>query len=80
MQDSALLKKLNRVLTGRFSPRRTRREGTRDLCQGLEAHGRFLKEGAITDLEHREALARLRASNRPHPERRDDVAGRLSPA
>ena len=61
MQDSALMKKLNRVLTGRiikFLAELSDKE-PETYAKIYAAHGRFLKEGAITDFEHREGLAKL---------------------
>lgn len=61
MQDSSLLQKLNKVLTGRF---------LKFLGEQAEQHPetyekfyteyqRYLKEGIVTDFNHREALAKL---------------------
>jgi len=61
MQDSALMKKLNRVLTGRiikFLAELADKE-PETYAKVYTAHGRFLKEGVITDFEHREGLAKL---------------------
>lgn len=61
MQDSALLRKLNRALTGRFikflAELAEKEPDTYTKVYG--AHHRFLKEGAITDFEHREGLSKL---------------------
>lgn len=61
MQDSALMRKLNRALTGRFikflGELSDREPETYEKVYAT--HGRFLKEGAITDFEHREGLAKL---------------------
>jgi len=61
MQDSALMKKLNRVLTGRFIKflAELSEKEPETYTKVYAAHGRFLKEGAITDFEHREGLAKL---------------------
>ncbi len=61
MQDSALLKKLNRALTGRFL-KFLAELGEKEpdtFTKVYQAHHRFLKEGAITDFDHREALSKL---------------------
>ena len=61
MQDSALMQKLNRVLTGRFL-KFLDEEAKNDPARYatfFEEHGAFLKEGAVTDYEHREPLSRL---------------------
>ncbi len=74
MQDSALMKKLNRVLTGRFIKflAELSEKEPESYAKVYAAHGRFLKEGAITDFDHREGLAKLSASNprSPRPARR----------
>jgi len=61
MQDSALMRKLNRVLTGRFIKflGELAEKEPETYARIYAAHGRFLKEGAITDFEHREGLAKL---------------------
>ena len=61
MQDSALMKKLNRVLTGRFIKflAELAEKEPETYTKVYAAHGRFLKEGTITDFEHREGLAKL---------------------
>jgi molecular chaperone HtpG len=61
MQDSALLQKINRVITGKFL------KFLEDQAEKDSAHydkffdefGRFLKEGVISDFSHREALGKL---------------------
>ena len=61
MQDSALLKKLNTALTGRFL-KFLEETAERDapLYDTFYAeHSRFIKEGVATDFAHREALGRL---------------------
>ena len=61
MQDTSLLQKLNKVLTGRF---------LKFLSEQADLHSetyekfyaeyqKFLKEGIVTDFTHREALAKL---------------------
>jgi molecular chaperone HtpG len=61
MQDTALMQKLNRVLTGRFL-KFLEEQTTKDPAAYDEFYAeyqRFLKEGVVTDLLHREALGRL---------------------
>lgn len=61
MQDTALLQKLNRALTGRFlkylEEQASREPALYDTFYG--EYQRFLKEGVVTDLAHREALGKL---------------------
>lgn len=61
MQDSALLKKLNRTLTARFLKflAELSEKEPATYAKIYAAHSRFLKEGVITDHEHREGLAKL---------------------
>ena len=61
MQDTALLEKLNRVLTGRFLKFLDETAETDDaLYEKFYAqYARFLKEGVATDFTHRDALAKL---------------------
>jgi molecular chaperone HtpG len=61
MQDSALLQKLNKVLTGRFLKfLEDEAKGNADAYAGFfQEFGHFLKEGIVSDFAHREALARL---------------------
>ncbi len=61
MQDSALVQKLNRVITKRFLKFLEKEEETDEERYGrfYARFQRFLKEGAATDFEHREALAKL---------------------
>ena len=61
MQDSALLKKLNQVLTGRFLRfLEEQAEKVHDTYLKFYAeHSRFLKEGLISDYSQREAIAKL---------------------
>lgn len=61
MQDTALLQKLNRALTGRFlkflEEQASREPALYDTFYA--EYQRFLKEGVVTDLAHREALGKL---------------------
>ncbi len=61
MQDTALMQKLNRVLTGRFL--KFLEEQSEKDQTGYEKfyleYQRFLKEGVAGDFSHREALSRL---------------------
>jgi molecular chaperone HtpG len=61
MQDTALMQKLNRVLTGRFL-KFLEEQSEKDQA-GYEKfyleYQRFLKEGVAADFVHREALSRL---------------------
>jgi molecular chaperone HtpG len=70
MQDSALLRKLNRALTNRFLKflGETSEKDPPTFDRIYAVHGRFLKEGAITDLEHREAIAKLLRFESSHTE------------
>ncbi len=61
LQDSALVKKLSRVITGRFLrflDERAKKE-PETFKTFFETFGRFLKEGAALDHEHRGELAKL---------------------
>lgn len=61
MQDSALVQKLNRLLTKRyikFLEKAAKDDGEKYL-EFFERFGRFLKEGAVTSLEHQESLMGL---------------------
>jgi TNF receptor-associated protein 1 len=61
MQDSSLVQKLNRVLTGRFLKFLDER-AEKDAESYEKFYGeyqRFLKEGVITDMTHKEALGKL---------------------
>lgn len=61
MQDSALVQKLNKVLTGRFL-KHLEETSVKDPAvfeKFYEQFGRFLKEGIVNDYSHREALGRL---------------------
>jgi TNF receptor-associated protein 1 len=61
MQDSSLMQKLNRVLTGRFlkflEERAEKEPESYDKFYG--EYQRFIKEGVITDLVHKDALGKL---------------------
>ena len=61
MQDSALLQKLNRVLSGRFLKFLDEEAKTdADKYTGFfKEFGHFLKEGVVGDFTHREALSKL---------------------
>ncbi len=61
MQDSALLKKLNKVLTGRFLKflDETAEKDAALYDTFYAEYSRFLKEGVATDFAHREALGKL---------------------
>jgi TNF receptor-associated protein 1 len=61
MQDSALLKKLNQVLTGRFLRfLEEQAEKAPDTYAKFYAeHSRFLKEGLVSDFHQREPLGKL---------------------
>jgi molecular chaperone HtpG len=61
MQDSALLRKLNRALTSKVL-RFLAEESTKDPDAYAAFHaeyGRFLREGILSDHEHRDGLAKL---------------------
>jgi TNF receptor-associated protein 1 len=61
MQDSALLQKLNKVLTGRFI-KFLDEQSQKDAAaynKFFDEFGRFIKEGIVTDWSHREALGKL---------------------
>lgn len=61
MQDSSLVRKLNRVVTKRFL-KFLDGEAKDDPAKYKEFYGkfsRFLKEGVVTDYDHREGLAKL---------------------
>jgi len=61
MQDTSLMQKLNRVLTGRFL--KFLDEQAEKDAAGYEKfyaeYNRFLKEGVATDMTHKEALGKL---------------------
>ena len=80
MQDSALMQKLNRVLTGRFLKflDEEAKSEPENYAKFFAEHGHCLKEGVATDYEHRAALfqaAPLRVQL--HGERQADFAGGL---
>ena len=61
MQDSSLMQKLNKVLTGRFL-KHLEELAEKDALQFekfYEQFSRFIKEGVVTDYTHREALSKL---------------------
>jgi molecular chaperone HtpG len=61
MQDTALMQKINRVLTGRFL--KFLEEQAQKDAPGYEKfyaeYQRFLKEGIVTDMVHKDALGKL---------------------
>ncbi len=61
MQDSALMQKLNKVLTGRFLKfLEEEAKSDADKFSGFfKEFGHFLKEGIVSDYTHRDALAKL---------------------
>lgn len=61
MQDTSLLQKLNKVLTGRFLKFLDEQAGQDAEAYGkfYREHQRFLKEGVVTDFTHKEALGKL---------------------
>ena len=61
MQDSALMQKLNKVLSGRFLKfLEDEAKSDADKYAGFfKEFGHFLKEGVVSDFTHREALAKL---------------------
>lgn len=61
MQDSALLQKLNRVLTGRFLKflEEEAKTDAEKYVQFFKEFGHFLKEGVVSDFTQRDALAKL---------------------
>ncbi len=61
MQDSTLIQKLNRALTGRFLRflEEQAEKKPDDYAKFYEQYHRFLKEGALNDFNHREALSKL---------------------
>jgi TNF receptor-associated protein 1 len=61
MQDTSLMQKLNRVLTGRFLKfldEQSEKE-PETYEKFYEEYQRFLKEGVVTDFTHKEALGKL---------------------
>jgi TNF receptor-associated protein 1 len=61
MQDSALLQKLNKVLTGRFLKflEEEAQSDSEKYAGFFKEFGHFLKEGVVSDFAHRETLAKL---------------------
>jgi TNF receptor-associated protein 1 len=61
MQDSALVRKLNSVLTKRFVKflAKQAKEAPEDFMEFNKRFGRFLKEGIVASPEHQESLAGL---------------------
>ncbi len=61
MQDSALVRKLNSILTGRFIKHLEgiAKRKPEDYESFWKAFGTYIKEGVSTDFEHRETLAKL---------------------
>ncbi len=61
MQDTALMRKLNQVLTGRFlkflDEQAEKEPAAYDKF--YEQYNRFLKEGVVTDFTHKQALGKL---------------------
>ncbi len=70
MQDSALMQKLNKVLTGRFLKfLEDEAKGDADKYgEFFKEFGRFIKEGVVSDYAHREALAKLLRYESSHSE------------
>lgn len=61
LQDSALIRKLSKVITGRFL-KMLNEEATKDpekFAKFHETFGRFIREGIVTDFTHRAELAKL---------------------
>jgi molecular chaperone HtpG len=61
MQDSSLMQKLNRVITGRFL-KFLEEQAEKDPAhfdRFFNEFGRFIKEGVISDFTHRESLGKL---------------------
>ncbi len=71
MQDSALLKKLNDVLTKRFLKflDEQAKEDPEKYDRFFKEHGHCLKEGIATDWTHREALGKLLRFESSHTEK-----------
>ena len=61
MQDSALVQKLNKILTGRFLKHLSTEAGKNPDAykEFYDQFGLFLKEGITTDFSHQEKLAKL---------------------
>src|SRR5437763_13413155 len=61
MQDTTLMQKLNKVLTGKFL-KFLDEQAEKDSAayqKFFQEFGRFLKEGIVTDFTHREAIGKL---------------------
>ncbi len=71
MQDSALLKKLNDVLTKRFLKylEEEAKNDAEKYAAFFAEHGAFLKEGVATDWTHKEALSKLLRFESSHTEK-----------
>ena len=61
MQDTSLMQKLNKVLTGRFLKFLDEQAGkdSESYDKFYQEYQRFLKEGVVTDFTHKEALGKL---------------------
>ena len=61
MQDTSLLQKLNKALTGRFLKflNEQAEQAPETYVKFYTEYQRFLKEGVVTDFTHREALGKL---------------------
>lgn len=61
MQDTALMQKLNKVLTGRFIKflEELAEKDAATFEKFVQEYSRFLKEGVVTDFTHRESLGKL---------------------
>lgn len=61
MQDSALMAKLNKVITGRFLKflAEEAEKNPEQYQKFYDVYARFLKEGVVTDHAHKEALGKL---------------------
>ncbi|MFV0416330.1 MAG: molecular chaperone HtpG, partial [Chthoniobacterales bacterium] len=70
MQDSALLQKINKVLTSRFLKflDETAKNDVDKYNEFYKEFGHFLKEGVISDFAHRDALAKLLRYETSHAE------------
>ena len=78
MQDTSLMQKLNKVLTGRFLKflEEQAQKDPADYDKFYEQYNRFLKEGVVTDFTHKDPLGKLlryetsaleRARSHPYP-------------
>ena len=61
MQDTALMQKLNRVLTGKFTKflEEQAEKSPEAYDKFFQEFGRFLKEGVVNDFTHRDSIAKL---------------------